>query len=254
MTTLHASGDSKGPLIQHNRWLIGAIVLSVIVLSLVAWAGFRIADGGTFAFDRSMLLSLRQDVDLARPIGPFWFKQSFIDITAVGGTTVLTLLTFIAIGNLLAAGKVADAVFCAVTTGGGSILGKLLKNEFARPRPTIVPHFIDVSTTSFPSGHTVNATIVLLALGAVFARSTGDRRRAAYIMAAALLLILLIGVSRVYLGVHYPSDVLAGWTVGGSWVLLCWSIARLRDQRAIASSASVELPATMRYHAKIEKP
>jgi undecaprenyl-diphosphatase len=107
----------------------------------------------------------------------------------------------------------------------------VLKAAFERPRPDLVPHGSYVSTASFPSGHSMMAAVVYLTLGALLARVEPDRRVKVFILTAAVLLALLVGVSRVYLGVHWPTDVLAGWTVGAGWALLFWLVARALQRR-----------------------
>ena len=113
----------------------------------------------------------------------------------------------------------------------GAIGSTLLKLFFARPRPDIVTHLVNTYSTSFPSGHAMNSAIVYLTLGALLARAEGDRTVRIYLMAVPLLLTLLIGFSRIYLGVHWPSDVLAGWCVGATWAILCSWVARTLQRR-----------------------
>ncbi len=233
-------GRARSPRLRFTPRILIALVLVALTLLAVARAASEFAEGESFAFDKWLLVSLRHGSDLAQPLGPAWLKPFFINVTALGSTTALTLLTLFAAGYLLTARKVGDALFLAVATGGGALLGKLLKLFFARPRPEVVPHFIDVHTTSFPSGHTVNSAIVYLTIGAILARAQPSRALVRYVTASSFVLAFLVGISRVYLGVHYPTDVLAGWAVGGTWALLCWTIARaLHDDRpaSIASSA-----------------
>ena len=109
---------------------------------------------------------------------------------------------------------------------GGAILTNLLKNVFARPRPDLVDHLVAVHSMSFPSGHAMGAAATFLTLGALLARTERKKVVRGYIFAVAGLLTLMVGFSRVFLGVHYPTDVLAGWTLGAAWALLCWMIAR----------------------------
>ena len=118
----------------------------------------------------------------------------------------------------------------AVSVGGGTALSSLLKLGFARPRPDLVPHAVEVYTASFPSGHAMLSAVTYLTLAALLARVQPRRRLRIYVLALAVLTSLLVGASRVYLGVHWPSDVAAGWCVGAAWALLCW-LAALRLQR-----------------------
>jgi undecaprenyl-diphosphatase len=154
-----------------------------------------------------------------------------IDVTALGGVAVLTIITIIAVGYLVAGRKWAMGLFLAGAVIGGSTLNTLLKLGFARNRPDIVAHLVDVQTASFPSGHAMNSAVVYLTLGALLARAEKDRAVRLYLISVAIMLTLIIGSSRVYLGVHWPSDVIAGWCVGASWALLCSLAARMLQKR-----------------------
>lgn len=180
-------------------------------------------------FDSGLLLALR-DASGA-PIGPHWLQRLMTDVTALGGGPVLTLATIMAAGYLIAARRAAAAVFLILTVSGGAILADLLKSQFLRPRPDLVPHLAPVSSASFPSAHAMNSAVVYLTLAAVLARTHIERRLRRYIVGAAILLVLLIGCSRIWLGVHWPSDVLAGWLVGGAWALLCFRVDRDLQRR-----------------------
>ena len=147
------------------------------------------------------------------------------DITALGGVTVTTLMTLVAAGFLVLSGKRHAALFVVVSIAGAALLSSGIKLGFERPRPDLVPHGVEVYTASFPSGHATGAAATYLTLGALLARFQSRRRLKVYLLSLAVLLTVLIGLSRLYLGVHWPSDVLAGWTLGASWALLCWLVA-----------------------------
>lgn len=206
----------------------------MLVLFLLAAAGIliflmlasEVREGEVFGLDRWLIQALRSPSDPGTPDGPFWLRRALTDVTALGGSPVLTLLTIIAAGYLLAVRKAAAALFMVGSIATGAIASNLLKLFYARPRPDLVVHLVDTVSTSFPSGHAMNSAIVYLTLGALLARAEADRAVRVYLMAVALFLTLLIGFSRVYLGVHWPSDVLAGWCVGGAWAILCSLIAR----------------------------
>ena len=106
----------------------------------------------------------------------------------------------------------------------GVLLSNSLKWGFARPRPDLVPREIVVYTASFPSGHTTLSAVVYLTLGALLCRTQSSIAVKAYVLSVAALLTAIIGVSRVYLGVHWPTDVIAGWLIGGAWAFLCASV------------------------------
>ena len=212
---------------------------NLLILFLLAAAGVlvflmlasEVREGEVFGVDRWLIQALRSPADPSVPIGPFWLRRALTDITALGGSPVLTLLTLMSAGYLLAARKTATAAFLVAAVSGGAIASNLLKLVFSRPRPEVVTHLVDTYSTSFPSGHAMNSAIVFLTLGALLARAEADRRVRIYLMAIAIFLTLIIGCSRVYLGVHWPSDVIAGWCVGASWAILCSWLARALQRR-----------------------
>jgi undecaprenyl-diphosphatase len=157
---------------------------------------------------------------------PDWFDEIMRDCTAFGGIFVLTLTTLAIIFYFLAKRLYHAAGFLALTVGGAFVISMTLKWFFNRPRPDIIPHGSYVMTTSFPSGHAMLSAVVYLTLGSLLARLVPTRVVKVYFIGVAMLLTLLIGVSRVYMGVHYPTDVLAGWTGGLIWALIVWLVAR----------------------------
>jgi undecaprenyl-diphosphatase len=173
------------------------------------------------ALDRAILTGLRSPTDPAIPIGPRWLPEAMTDITALGSATVLLLVCAAVTIYLLFSRRLRTALFVFAATTGGMILGILLKLVYARPRPQLVPHLVDVASSSFPSGHATDSAIVYLTLAALLARTVPEPASRIYIIGVAILLTLLIGVSRAYLGVHWPSDVAAGWTIGAAWALAC---------------------------------
>jgi undecaprenyl-diphosphatase len=182
--------------------------------------------------DRAILRAFRSAADPALPIGPPWVVEAMTDLTAFGGAAGLLLVTAAAIGYLLVARRPRTALFVLAATGGGTALAKLIKLAYDRPRPTLVPHLVDVATASFPSGHATDSAIVYLTLGALLARGVPERAIRVYILSVAIVLTLAIGVSRIYLGVHWPSDIVAGWTLGAAWALACsFAYARSRALR-----------------------
>ena len=212
---------------------LGRRELSLLLLLCLAagsaWIFIEVADevveGELHEIDTAILLALRTPGNPADPLGPGWLQEMGRDITALGGTLVTTLATLAAAGFLALQGKRRAAVFVTVAIFSGTILGWLLKFGFDRPRPDLVPHGSIVSSSSFPSGHSMTAAIVYLTLAAVLIRVQTRRPLQLYLLSLALLITIAVGVSRVYLGVHWPSDVLAGWTAGAAWAVLWWIIA-----------------------------
>ena len=207
---------------------IGPLV-SLAGFGFCAWAFIAIADevheGATQSLDRALLLAMRNPQDLSDPIGPGWLEEAARDITALGGDTVLMIVTAATWIYLMLAGKRGAALLVLVAIVGGLLLSTGLKLGFERPRPDLVPHGTRVYTASFPSGHAMLSAVTYLTLGALLSRVQDRRRLRAFMMGLAVFLTLIVGVSRVYLGVHWPSDVLAGWTVGAAWAALCWFVA-----------------------------
>ncbi len=212
------------------RGLLAFGVLSVLLFGFLTIAG-EVKEGDTHAFDDAILRSLRSPTDPADPIGPFWLEAIMRDLTALGGYTVLSLLTLLAITYLMMKGKRASAVLVGVAVVGGTVLSNLLKIGFDRPRPDIVAHLVDVHSLSFPSGHAMLSAATYLTLGALLARSERGIVMRSYFIGVAIALTLMIGASRVYLGVHYPTDVLAGWCAGSAWAFVCWWVARWLQRR-----------------------
>jgi len=216
-------------------------LLSLSACGFFAWAFVELADGvlegETHAFDSTILLALRNPQDLADPLGPGWLEEAARDITGLGGYAILSLLTIATLCYLLMVGKRATALLVLVAIVGGTLLSTGLKLGFERPRPDLVPHATQVYTASFPSGHAMLSAITYLTLGALLARVEKSRRISAFLMTLAIIVTLLVGASRVYLGVHWPSDVLAGWSVGAAWASLCWFVALQLQRRG-----QVEMP------------
>jgi len=208
-------------------------VLFVVAAALFAFAELAdaIIAGDAREFDTAVLLAFRNPADLADPIGPPWLEAMFRDITSLGGTVLLTLLTITVTGYLLIDGKRATALLVIAAIGGGNVVSDLLKRAFGRPRPDLVAHLVDVRSLSFPSGHAMLSAITYLTLGALLARVHSRRRIKAYLLTVAVGTTLLVGVSRVYLGVHWPTDVLAGWCAGAAWAMLCWRVALWLQRR-----------------------
>ena len=203
-------------------------LLTLGALSLFAWAFVSVAgevlEGDTEALDRALMLSLRVPQDLSDPLGPSWLEEAARDITGLGGNAVLTLVTLTSAVYLWMTGKGRAALLLLAAVGGGTVLSLLLKSGFERPRPDLVPHGTRVYTASFPSGHAMISAVTYLTLGSLLARTESRRAVKGFLLGLAVVLTLLVGASRVYLGVHWPSDVLAGWCGGAAWAALCWFV------------------------------
>lgn len=217
---------------------VGGIAAGVWIFAMIAG---EVKDGHTLVFDREVMLSMRRPGDLA-PKGSPEIQEAARDVTALGGFMVLTLVTAATAGFLALDGKARMARFVCYSVVTGTIAASILKDLFHRPRPDIVPHAVHVSTTSFPSGHSMISAVVYLTLGALLARSHERKRLKVYFILLAVLLTFSIGVTRVYLGVHWPTDVLAGWTAGAVWALLCWLVARKLQTRHTLEAEAEHTP------------
>jgi len=233
---------------QLLSW-IGRFEFTTLVLTAAVaagtWTFIELADevleGNTSNLDDAIILAFRNPADRDDPLGPRWVEELMRDATALGGVGVLTLLTLASAGYLALTQRHHAMWFLLATVAGGQGLSFGLKYAFDRPRPDLVAHGSHVYTASFPSGHSAMAAVTFLTIAALLARVQPSLRLKAYILLIALLLSVLVGVSRVYLGVHYASDVLAGWTLGGTWASLCWLGARWLQRRGKVEPAAKHL-------------
>jgi undecaprenyl-diphosphatase len=191
-----------------------------------------VAAGDTLAFDTRILRALRSADDPAKPIGPPWVESSLIDLTSLGSPAVLALVVLAVVGFLLLQGRRRTAIAVTLTCFSGEIVDNAMKHAFNRPRPTVVPALREVWSTSFPSGHAMESAIVYLTLGAMLMRVANRRITKVYCMTVAVLLTAIVGISRVWLGVHYPTDVLGGWLIGFVWASICWLATERVEARA----------------------
>jgi undecaprenyl-diphosphatase len=199
----------------------------------------EIIEKETQSFDDAVVLALRRADDPSVSIGPAWLRESARDVTALGSATVLTLVVLAVCGFLALVRHFRSLLLVLGSTLGGAVLNALLKDAFARPRPTVVPHLTQASSSSFPSGHAMLSAIVYLTLGALLAQLTERRRLKLYVVGVSLALTFLVGLTRVFLGVHYLTDVLGGWMAGLAWALCTALLARRAKQRSPALQEEV---------------
>ena len=174
----------------------------------------EVVEGDMRTFDHFIMLALRSPVDPSIPIGPRWFNTAILDITAVGGTAVISAITAVVAGYLVVTRKIGLALFVVLAVSGGAILSTLLKSYFNRLRHDLVAGLVDANSASFPSGHAMNSAVIYLKLGILLANTRTEPAVRIYILSVAICLTLTIGFTRVDLGVHWPSDGLAGWAIG----------------------------------------
>jgi undecaprenyl-diphosphatase len=216
---------------QELLILAGAVLILALVWVFAALAG-EVMEGDTRQFDEWVLSALRQEADPGRVKGPWWLQAGAEDLTALGSPTVLGLTVLAVTGYLFLHGLYRNGLFIFSASVGGWVLNWLLKAAFERTRPDIVPHLREVMSSSFPSGHALTSAAVYLTLGALLMRIAQGRLAKYYCIAIAMFLTFLVGSSRVFLGVHYPTDVIAGWLIGMTWALLCWVVERTLERRA----------------------
>lgn len=213
------------PLSQVPRTLI-LVALLAAAAAIFIWLLDEVGEGDTHAIDTAIILALRAPGDAADPIGPQGFEDAMRDVTALGSAPVLVIAVLAVAGFLALAKAWRLAGFTLAASLGGLALSSVLKYLIDRPRPDLAPEDVFTFTSSFPSGHSMMSAVIYLTLAALLVRLMQRRRLKGYALGIAIILTLLVGVSRVYLGVHWPSDVLAGWSAGAAWALLCWLVAR----------------------------
>jgi undecaprenyl-diphosphatase len=216
-----------GPVVRCLRGakrLETGLLLAIIGVMGAVWAFLgltgEVRENETTGFDDKVLLAFRVHNDLAQLAGPRWLQEAGRDVTALGGFTVLTLISALAVALLLMLGRRLQAVIFAVAVLFAQGSAELVKHIVARPRPELVAHHDLVYSSSFPSGHSVMSPVVYLTLAAIIAAGSVRSAIKLTLLIGAAVLVAAIGVSRVYLGVHWPTDVLAGWTMGATiaWV------------------------------------
>ncbi|MBN9256350.1 MULTISPECIES: phosphatase PAP2 family protein [unclassified Mesorhizobium] len=221
------------------RTLVNRIEFPILLAGLVIAGGLwgfvelmEVARAGTpRSFDADILLAFRQAGQPNVPVGPLWLEGAMRDITSLGSASVLVLITTATIIYFLLVRRWATALLIFVAVAGGQVLSSLLKVGIDRPRPELVSHLVTETSLSFPSGHAMLSAVTYLTLGSLAARFLPGRVAKVYVLSLSVLVAILVGISRIYLGVHWPSDVLAGWCAGFAWAMLCWLVARLLQSR-----------------------
>jgi undecaprenyl-diphosphatase len=217
---------------NDRHWGTGRAARVVAFLSVAAalFLTIALASGHIFAIDNDMLLLLRQATDLQQPTGPHWLLNAFENFTSLGSSAVTGLILAIAIVATIAVRDYRSGLYLALVYAGAQILSNGAKVLIARPRPEIVPHLVDAGGFSFPSGHSTLSAGTYLALGLLIAGRQSTTSMRVLVLLAAATPIALVGFSRIYLGVHYPTDVLGGWLIGASWALTTWVTGSRRSK------------------------
>ena len=208
---------------SRTLWIVLAVAGCGLALLLL---GSETLERATQALDERVLRALRRSDNPARLVGPAWLKRVAFDLTALGSPAVIVLAVVLALGHLLLARRGVAATTICLSTAGAFALTASLKWFFDRARPSVVPPLAAASGGSFPSGHAALSAAVYLTMAALLAGEAPNPSARRFMLAAGALVTLLVGATRVLIGVHYPSDVLAGWVLGSAWALLCSAVSR----------------------------
>lgn len=214
------------------KGLESRVLLIWFSIASALWAFFYLGDeigeGDTGAFDSQLVELLRtQGGD---PIGPAWFKDAMRDVTALGGFTFLLLTIIVVVLSLLFHRKRREGIILAATAIGAQTSIEIFKILYDRPRPDPVAPSLQTYTSSFPSGHTTESTAIFLSVATIIAAFELKASNKILAYSVAIFVILAIGFSRVYLGMHWPTDVLGGWVLGATWALAAWIALRQKPQ------------------------
>lgn len=209
--------------------IIGALVVTFLKIA-------HEVNEGTESFDHAILLGLRDTP--SDPIGGPGVEAAIMHLSGLGSGAVTTLVAVIAVAFLCLAGRWRFAGLVVACAVGTLLVMMMLKGIYDRPRPTIVTAIDPPGDESFPSGHSMISSALYPTLAVLIARALPTRRLRVFTVACGVFMAGMIGISRLYLGVHYPTDVLAGWTVGCTWALICGVVAR----KLAPKMAEVETP------------
>jgi len=200
-------------------------IVAGLAAALLAAFGFvadEVIEGDTVAFDKAVTSFFREGGNMEDPWGPTWLEEAMRDVTAMGSFTILGFVLVVVAVFLALSGKKRSAVFVTFAVISGTIVSNGLKVLFDRPRPD-VEAATRVFTASFPSGHATVSAVVYLTLGLLLAEAVTRHGLKLYFIGLGIFMTLVVGVSRIYIGVHYPTDVIAGWSIGAAWALICWA-------------------------------
>lgn len=220
---------------RHPEFLLVIALGLAALAAFVVWKlGSEIREGETDAFDHAAIIWVRGSLGGIAPL-----RAAMLDLTALGDTATLAFVVLVAAGVAATSRKTGLAAFVVAEAGLGTSITSIVKPWFGRVRPDIVEHWAPFSSASFPSGHSANSAVVYLSLALIAAKWAPSRLARAFIVTAATVLVMGIGFSRVYLGVHWPTDVMAGWTLGSGWALVCVALVYRYNPKRPSASASV---------------
>lgn len=209
------------------------VVLLGMAISLFVFVQIAdaVSEGNTLSLDKKILLLFRNHDNPSIALGPERLPYIVRDITALGSGTLLTMITLFVVLYLALKKEIRSIIYVLSAAIGGGILVQLLKQFFARQRPEIVTHLVSEATMSFPSGHSAMSAVVYLSIAVLLTKVEKSYKTRVFLISTALIISFLVGLSRIYLGVHYPTDVLAGWMLGLFWALFCWFVATIIENK-----------------------
>ncbi|WGM45406.1 hypothetical protein KOAAANKH_00268 [Brevundimonas sp. NIBR10] len=222
-----------------------AVLGALLIIAFGIMTFIEVADDMTEAdgqaFDQMVLSALRPFADdPGRPWGPWWLKEAAADLTSLGGISVLTLFAAIVIVFLISQRKRLSALLLVLGLIGGVALSEGLKAVFARARPPAIYQATETINASFPSGHALLSAVFYLSLGVMLTRAFPEKHFKAYVLGVAILIALLVGLTRIYLGAHWASDVFAGWSVGAAWAMALWLVSYAIERRQKTHHAALQ--------------
>jgi undecaprenyl-diphosphatase len=213
---------------QRETGMVALVLAVGMFLLTFREIAVAVGSGGAHAFDEAVYQALRPTESTEHSLAVAWANIAANDFSAMGSVSVLAFIVVMVCGLFLCLRRRAEAVLLMVASGGGLALANLLKDLFHQSRPPLSPEAAAGLNASFPSGHAMLSATVYQTLGALIGQFAERRLVRRYVIGVAILLSLMIGLSRIYLGLHWTTDVLGGWCVGAAWalgwraVVLCW--------------------------------
>jgi len=223
------------------------LVLALVFLTAFIWGLVvltrEVKLGHTQKTDEQIMIALRSPEHVDDPLGGLWVEHLARDLTSLGSTYVIILVTLATGGFLAFNNHRRSAVLLLTATASGMVVYYVFKQAIGRPRPELVSHLVHSETPSYPSGHAMLAGLLFFGLALIAGKELASIRLKLYLICVAVLLALAVGASRIYLGVHWATDVLAGWLAGFGWALLWWLIWWIGDFRRSRGDTLAGMPA-----------